>query len=146
MPGDAPLPRDTAQAMSQENVEIVRRAMEAFNRRDGERFDALLTGDAAIVPVRFSLEGTIYRGAKAGTQYCSAVEKRWEDLSWDVEELRDGDDWVLALGHIRGQGRESGAAIDSRAGWVAHLRDGLIERFQTYPDHAEALEAAGLSE
>jgi ketosteroid isomerase-like protein len=120
--------------------------MEAFNRRDGERFDALLTEDAEIVPVRAALEGTIYRGANAATQYCAAVEKSWENLGWEIEELRDGGDWVLAVGRIRGQGRDSGVGIDSRAGWVAHFRDGYIARFQTYADRAEALEAAGLRE
>jgi ketosteroid isomerase-like protein len=132
--------------MSQENVEVMRTAMEAFNRRDGERFDALLTEDAEIVPVRAALEGTVYRGADAGAQYCAAVEKSWEDLGWEIEEMRDGGEWVLAVGRIRGQGRDSGAGIDSRAGWVAHLRDGLIARFQTYADRADALEAAGLGE
>ena len=129
--------------MSQENVGIMRTAMEAFNRGDGEGFDALLTEDAEIVPVRAALEGTTYRGGNAGTQYCAAVEKSWEDLRWEIEELRDGGDWVLALGRIHGQGRDSGAAIDSRAGWVAHFRDGLMARFQTYADRAQALEAAG---
>ena len=48
--------------MSDENVEIMRAAIEAFNRRDGEGFGALLARDAEIVPVRAALEGTVYRG------------------------------------------------------------------------------------
>jgi ketosteroid isomerase-like protein len=130
--------------MSQKNVDAMRTAMEAFNRRDGESFNALLTEDAEIVPVRAALEGTTYRGAEAGTEYCAAVEKSWDDLGWEIEELRDGGDWVLAVGRIRGQGRDSGAAIDSRAGWVAHFRDGLIARFQTYANREDALEAVGM--
>ena len=38
--------------MSSEKVEAVRAAVDAFNRRDGEAFGALLTEDAEIVPVR----------------------------------------------------------------------------------------------
>jgi ketosteroid isomerase-like protein len=132
--------------MSEENVEVMRGAMDAFNRRDGKGFDALLTEDAEIVPVRAALEGTTYRGSNAASQYCAAVEKSWEDLGWEIEELRDGGEWVLAVGRIRGQGRDSGAGIDSRAGWVAHFRDGLIAKFQTYADRSEALEAVGLRE
>jgi ketosteroid isomerase-like protein len=98
------------------------------------------------VPVRAALEGTTYRGPDAGTQYCMAVSQSWEDLRWEVEELRDGQGWVLAVGHIRGQGRDSGAAIDAKAGWLAHFRDGLITRFQTFANRKEALEAAGLRE
>jgi ketosteroid isomerase-like protein len=132
--------------MSQENVETMRAALEAFNRRDGESFDSLLAEDAEIVPVRAALEGTTYQGSDAATQYCAAVEQSWEDLEWEIENLRERGDVVIALGYILGHGRGSGAAIDSRAGWVAHFRNGLIARFQTYADREEALEAAGLSE
>jgi len=132
--------------MSLENVEIMRSAIEAFNRRDGPRFGAQLADDAEIVPVRAALEGTVYRGPDAAEQYCAAVEESWENLEWEVEEVRDGGDWVVALGRIRGEGRGSGAAIDARAGWVARFQDGLITTFRTYPDRADALEAVGLSE
>jgi ketosteroid isomerase-like protein len=132
--------------MSKENVEIVRTAMEAFNRRDGEAFGAFLARDAEIVPVRAALEGTVYRGPDAAVQYCAAVDQSWENLRWEVADIRDGGEWVLALGHIRGQGRDTGAAIDAKGGWLAHFHEGLITRFQTYANRAEALEAAGLSE
>jgi ketosteroid isomerase-like protein len=132
--------------MSQENVEVMRAAVEAFNRRDGKGFAAVLADDAEIVPVRAALEGTVYRGPDAATQYCAAVDESWENLGWEVEEIRDGGDWVLALGHIRGEGRGSGAAIDARAGWVARFQDGLITTFRTYPDRADALEDVGLEE
>jgi ketosteroid isomerase-like protein len=137
---------DTARAMPQENVEIVRTAMEAFNRRDGAALNALLHKDAEIVPVRAAVEGTVFRGADAGEQYCRAVEASWEDLRWDIEDIRQEADSVLPVGRIRGVGRGSGAAIDARAGWVAELRDGRITRFQTYADRADALEAVGRSE
>ncbi len=132
--------------MSGENIEIMRRAMEAFNRHDGEGFDAFLSNAAVIVPVRAALEGTVYSGPTAGSQYCSAVEESWEDLAWDVEEFREGSDWILALGQIRGRGRASGATLDARGGWLARFRNGKIASFQTFPDRADALEAAGLEE
>ena len=132
--------------MSQENVEALKAAMEAFNRRDGSGFDALLAEDAEIVPVRVAVEGTVYRGRNAATQYCAAVDEIWQDLLWEVEDFRDGDDWVLAVGRIRGRGRDSLVGIDARAGWVARFRDGRLKTFRTYPDRADALEAVGLSE
>jgi ketosteroid isomerase-like protein len=132
--------------MSRENVETLRAAMEAFNRRDGEGLGAFLANDAEIVPVRAALEGTVYRGPDAGAQYCAAVDQTWEHLAWDIEEIRDGGDWALALGHIRGRGRDTGTPLDVRAGWVARFRDGEIAKFQTYPDRRNALEAVGLSE
>jgi ketosteroid isomerase-like protein len=130
--------------MSQENVETMRAAIEAFNRRDGEGFGAVLANDAEIVPVRAALEGTVYRGPSAATEYCAAVEESWENLTWEVEEIRDGESWVLALGHIRGRGRGSGATIDARGAWLARFRDGSVTHFRTYPDRIEALQAVGL--
>lgn len=131
--------------MSQ-NVERMRAALEAFNRRDGTAFDALLASDAKIVPVRAAVERVAYEGADAGSQYCAAVDERWDNATWEVEDIRDGGDWVLALGHIRGRGRDSGAPIDARGGWVAHLDEGLITSFQTFSDRAAALQAVGLDE
>jgi len=132
--------------MSQENVETMREVLEAFNRRDGKAFDRFLATDAQIVPVRAALEGTSYAGSDAGTQYCRAVDESWVNLRWRVEEIRDGGDWVLAMGHIRGEGRDSGALIDAKAGWLAKFTDGQITRFQTFANRDEALKAAGLSE
>jgi ketosteroid isomerase-like protein len=132
--------------MSQETVEIVLAAVDAFNRRDGMSFDALLAADAEIVPVRAALDGTIYRGQDAGTQYCAAVEASWADLRWEVDEIKDGEDWVLALGRIRGRGRESGATIDALAAWLARFNGPTVAHFRTYPDRRDALKAIGLSE
>jgi ketosteroid isomerase-like protein len=132
--------------MSEEDVEIVRTAMDAFNRRDAKTFAAYLTEDAEIVPMRAALEKTVYRGPDAASLYCAAVNESWDNLSWEVEEIRDGGDWVLALGRIRGRGADSGVAIDTRAGWFVRFRDGLITSFHTFSDRGAALEAAGLSE
>jgi hypothetical protein len=82
--------------MSQENVEIMQKAIKAFNRRDAEGSGALFVEAAEIVPVRSALEGTVYRGPDAGVQYCAAVEESWENLAWELEAIRDDGDWVLA--------------------------------------------------
>jgi ketosteroid isomerase-like protein len=132
--------------VSAENVEIVREALRAFNRRDGPGFDALLAANAEVVPVRAAIETVVYSGSDAGSQYCSAVDERWENLSWKLEGFRDGGDWVLGLGHIQGRGRDSGARIDARGAWVVNMSGGKIVRFQTFSDRGEALRAVGLEE
>jgi ketosteroid isomerase-like protein len=126
------------------NVDIMRTALAAFNNRDGAAFDALLDRHAEIVPVRAALEGITFRGPDAASQYCAAVEESWEELRWEVEDIRDLGGRVIALGRIQGRGRDSGAGIDATGAWVADLRDGLITRFHTYSDRAKALEDVGL--
>jgi ketosteroid isomerase-like protein len=127
-------------------VETMQLAIDAFNRRDSEAFGALFTPDARIVPVRAAVEDAVYEGADAGAQYCVAVEVSWQDLRWEVDEIRDGGSWVLALGHIRGRGRQSGAEIDAYGGWLARFDGPAIANFQTFSERDEALAAAGLEE
>jgi ketosteroid isomerase-like protein len=122
----------------------MRAVLAAFNNRDGAGLDTFLAEDAVIVPVRAAIEGITYRGPDAGSQYCAAVDESWENLRWVLEEMRDGGDWVMGLGHIHGRGRDSGAVIDARGAWVAHFRSGRITRFQTYSDRDKAFEAVGL--
>jgi ketosteroid isomerase-like protein len=130
--------------MSLSNVEVVRNAVEAFNRRDAPDFGADFARDVIIVPVRAAVEATVYSGPNAAAEYCAAVDESWETLSWEVEETREGEDWVVALGHIRGRGRGSGAEFDARAGWVVRFREGLVTSFHTCPDRADALNEVGL--
>ena len=132
--------------MAEENVARFQAAVEAFNRRDGAKFDQLLAPDAEIVPVRAAVEGTTYRGRDAGAQYVAAVEESWDSLRWEVDEVRETSESVLGLGHIRGRGRGTGATIDTSGGWVAQFRAGLMVRFHTCTSREQALEAAGLSE
>jgi ketosteroid isomerase-like protein len=132
--------------MAEEHVDQLQRAIEAFNRREGAKFDRLLAADAEIVPVRAAVEGTTYRGDGAGSQYCAAVEDTWESLTWEVDEVREVGDMAVAVGHIRGKGRETGATIDTSAGWVAQFDEGLISHFRTYTSREEALEAAGFGQ
>lgn len=127
-------------------MQTMRAALAAFNRRDGEGFGRLLAEDAEIIPIRAAVEKTTYRGRDAARLYCEAVDETWEDLRWEVEEVRDGGDWVLALGQITGRGRGSGVDIDAHGGWLATFEDGEIARFQTFPARRDALEAAGLTE
>ncbi len=72
-----------------------------------------------IVPVRAALEGTVYRGPEAAEQYCAAVDESWENLRWEVEEIR-----MATVGSLPGS--HSGPRTWQRcghrhhAGWLAH--------------------------
>ena len=93
--------------MSQQNVEIVRRAYEAFNRDgvDGyvEYFhpDAELDATAAIGP----FAGT-YRGRENVREFLADYFENWRD-AWMEHEVveEDGDHVVVRLRlHVRGKG------------------------------------------
>jgi ketosteroid isomerase-like protein len=136
--------------MSRENMEIARRAIDAWDRDDLDAFLAELDPEAVWhTAIEGSAEGDdmVYRGH-------DGVRRVWKDYRgevfsrielWDTE-LTDLGDSVLRLGHLRVTGRASGVEMESEFAQHFVIRDGLIVSSRDYLSHAEALEAAGLSE
>ena len=134
--------------MSQENVELARRGLEAFNAHDTETFVEVWAHNCEFFTVTGSrMDGTPYRGHEGLRQYMAEAEQAWIGLRFDVDEIREGkDDVVVAVGYLRGKGRESGAAVEQRMGVVWRFEGGKLRHCRAYPDPDEALEAVGLRE
>ena len=136
--------------MSQENVETVRRAAEAWNTDDLDAFLAELDPEVEWHPsIEPALEGgeTIYRGhegaRKAWDDYRGGA---WERLTVRIQEIRDLGESVLVLGHIDLTAQTTGIRFHEEVGQLGTFRHGKIATVQDYLSHREALEAAGLSE
>jgi ketosteroid isomerase-like protein len=141
--------RDTARAMSQENVEAVKRGVEAYNRRDMEALLEELDPEVEWHPavlVRFEGEARVYRGHEGVREMLGDVFEALAELYTEYSEIRDLGDRIVAIGHLRMRGRESGAVMELPVASVTDLRNGKAIRVWTYLDPREALEAAGLSE
>jgi ketosteroid isomerase-like protein len=133
--------------MSQDNVEIAKRVVDAFNRRDVEDFFLLAAPDFEWFPAMAgTVEGGGYRGRDGIEKYLVDIGEAWEEYRVFAEEFRDLDDRVVMLGRIEGRGRGSHAWIDSPTGTIFEFLGGKMSRLRTYLDHGEALRAAGLSE
>ena len=63
----------------------------------------------------------------------------------EISEIRDLGERIVAIGELRGRGKESGAEVESPIGYVAEFKNGKVIRLDDYFDPEEALEAAGLS-
>ena len=143
MPLDRSLPRDTARAMSRENVETVRRAFEyEISGRGSEEVLASFDPDVVMKPIE---EGASF-GVDAIRDNFQHWQSAWEELEVTIEEIIDAGDRVILAAHHRGRGRGSGITIDARYYEVYTLLKGKIVRIDEYADRAEALEAAGLRE
>jgi ketosteroid isomerase-like protein len=133
--------------MSEQDVEIARQVMDAFNGREVDRFFEHTAPDFEWFPAMPGLVGDSgYRGREGVETYLVDIGDTWEEYRVLAEELRDLGDRVLMLGRIEGRGRGSRAWVDTPTGTIFDFRDGEVVRVRTYLDHAEALKAAGLEE
>jgi ketosteroid isomerase-like protein len=132
--------------MSQENVEIVRRVFDAFNRRDIPAFLEFLDPDVEWVPVLAVLEGRVYRGHEDIRRWIKDLDTDWEFFEVYYEELRDLGDRVLVSGHWHARGRASGVEVENPGTYLYEIKGGKVVSMRTFTNRAEALGAAGLSE
>jgi ketosteroid isomerase-like protein len=131
--------------MSQENLEVVRRNIEAFNRRDLRTWLATLRPDAEIDWSRArGLQKGVYRGR-------SGHEAFWEVwLTFDYGEIEAHDvtesgSEVVVPNATTFRGRE-GIEVVARSAFVFTVESGQITRYRMFQEQAEALEAVGLRE
>ena len=135
--------------MSQENVEVVKWLVDAFNRRDLTGFASKLHEDVEWVPALITRveagPADEFRGVEGFWRWVAATDEAMSVFRIEAEAYRDlGDDRVLLLGVLAGQGRASGAEVRAELGQVFTFRDGQVVSYRGYLDRAEALEAVGL--
>jgi ketosteroid isomerase-like protein len=132
--------------MSQENVEIVQRMYEAWNRSGGA--PPLQWIDPAIeveVPPGALTSGT-YRGHAGFSEFLDSFWDAFKDHHIEIEECIPAGDDVLLMVHYYGRGKASGVEVNARDSHVWTLRDGKAVRWRIVNTREEALEAVGLSE
>jgi ketosteroid isomerase-like protein len=135
--------------MSQENVEIVRAAMDAWSRGD---WDETLKHAAPDFVLDNSMNSGdwrgIHRGADEVKRAWGLFTEAWQSVRIEVSEVIEADEGVVVTrqkAHFVGR---DGIELPgpTRSGWLWAIRDGKIVYVATYNDLDEALEAAGLSE
>ena len=133
--------------MSQENVEIVRRGYEAFNRGDIDGVVELLApGFEYVASGLVPGVGGVYRGSEGLRGFVETFWAEFDDPRIEVHELIDAGERVVASTTMRGHGRQSGAETSWAVCQVWTMRDGTAVRGQGFPSRDEALEAVGLRE
>ena len=138
--------------MSQENVEVVRRAHETFNRaglgsEDAYRIAAELLDPEIEWHDQRELPGaTVHHGLDEVMRHLASAEESLHYDPSDLLELRDAGPCVMAVYRIHARGRSSGVPVDRDAAHVYTFRGGRIERVEIFGSRTEALEAAGLQE
>jgi ketosteroid isomerase-like protein len=139
--------RDTAPAMSHENVEIVRGLFEAFQRESGAQSVIAALDPAIVWQVRSDLpDAQTYTGHEGFRRLLGTFEEVLDE-SWyqPVQLLEAGDQVVVSL-RWGGLGKASGVAGELEETWVFTLCDGKVTHVKEFATRSAALEAAGLRE
>jgi ketosteroid isomerase-like protein len=135
--------------MSQENVAVATRAIEAWNRVDLDPFIAVWHPEADWRPAfPKGTEGTggVFSGHAGIREAWHNVRTAWSVYQVEPLDVRMVGDALLVLGRIYARGETSGIEIDSAWSAVLHYRDGKIVSAWDWLDHESALAAVGLSE
>lgn len=135
--------------MSQENVEIVRRVSDAYNRRDVEAMLDELHPEIEWHPwlqIQIGGEATVYRGHEGVRKGIRELEEAFSEIQSEPAEIRDLGERAIAIGHLRGRGNESGVITESAIAWIVDFKSGKVIRVREYLDPKKALEAVGLPE
>lgn len=133
--------------MSEENVEIVRRSVEAWNAGDIDGAVAHMHGEIEFFPLRSLLEGKGYHGPEEVRQYLSeSLPEEWDFVRVEAEEWHEGGDEVVMVGTFNARAKASGIEVRLPVAYRSRVQDEQITFVQIYTNPEEALKEARLSE
>jgi ketosteroid isomerase-like protein len=132
--------------MSQENAEVVRRYIDAYNRGDRTTALSLFRSDAEIdwSRARGPLKG-VYRGHGEIKTFRDEFLSTFDEVQLEAHSFTEvGSEVVVPnTGHMRGR---QGIEVAARSTFVFTVENGQITRLRMFQEEADALEAAGLRE
>ncbi len=132
-------------AVSPDNTDIMREAIEGMNRRDIEGVLRMMDPQVRFEHRLAALQGK-FVGIDGVREWFTDLVENFESWHIDCSDVRDLGDRVLALGTLRATGTGSGIETEAPFTIVATYRNGLCTDFVDYGDRQHALEAVGLEE
>jgi uncharacterized protein len=133
--------------MSLQNVELVRRGLEAFNSGDIDRILSFTGPDFEIeVPPGLSAEPDTYRGHAGVRRYFQSFEEAMDEVHFQAERFWDAAEAVVVDALVTARGKQTAILVEQRAAQLWTIRGGSVIRIRAYASLSEALEAVGLKE
>jgi ketosteroid isomerase-like protein len=132
--------------MSQDNVEVVRRGHEAFERGDLTAMLELLDHEVVSYVAAPLPDPGEYHGPEGLLQMFANWTEGFDEYVQRAEEYIEAGDHVIAGVYQRGTGTQSGVPVERRFWFLHTLRKGKLVRVGVHDTKQQALEAAGLSE
>jgi ketosteroid isomerase-like protein len=131
--------------MSQENIKLIYRYVDAVNQRDLDALLALMDENLEAVSRIAAIEGGLH-GHDGIRRWWDSWFGAFPDYNIEIVEARDLGDVVLGTFRALGHGGGSDLPFEDQAWHVSRWREGQCVWWQVCYTEAEALEAAGLRE
>jgi ketosteroid isomerase-like protein len=129
--------------VSQENVEIVRAALEAFRQGDVEQ--ALQHVHPEMVSTRVDPDGAVFHGRDGLLALMADWTEGFEEWSYRAEEFLDAGDRVMVRLHQWARGAGSGVPVEGDY-WLTYMFEGdMVTRFSIFSDREQAFASVGIS-
>jgi ketosteroid isomerase-like protein len=133
--------------MSQENVEIVRRANELWSEGNLDAWAKHWDPEVVVMAPEGWPEGKVSRGLDAWRRQTERLRDSWDDARVEIDDISPvGRDRVVTRFRYVTRGKDPGMTFDTPMAAMFVLREGVITRAEYFWELADALEAAGLSE
>jgi ketosteroid isomerase-like protein len=131
--------------VSEQDVEITRRTMEAFNAGDLEHATAEMAADIEWQPIGDMTHGELIVGTEGVRRFWQDWHEAFEDFRLIVEDVFEAPVGAIAVTRVAGRGAASGMELTGGSFFqVFEIREGQIRSLKMFRTRAEALEAAGL--
>jgi ketosteroid isomerase-like protein len=113
--------RDTPWDVSHENIEMVRRGYEHFNRT-GEPDYSVLDPEIVYDVSRRTFDPHVYHGHEGVREFVTQMREQWVSMRLEPQELIEAEDDVIVSVRLVGVGKESGAETTANAAhlWTVH--------------------------
>jgi uncharacterized protein len=131
--------------MSSENVEVVRRVAGQYNEAGELPWELIDPAVEWVADPDAFVAGT-YRGHQGVRQFFARLAEGFDRFQLEVDSFLESDERVVALGHVRVHGEQSGITTEQPLASVWRVRDGRVVSYRSYLEAPEALEAVGLRE
>jgi ketosteroid isomerase-like protein len=133
--------------MSQDNVELVRRGTDAYNRRD---LDGILEDWAPDAVVDWShsrgFDAGVFRGHDEIRAFWQRLLDAFDEVRVELVDPVEVEEGLVVAENVAYQRGRDGIEVQARSAWLIAIRDGETTSFTLYQTKQEALEAAGLRE
>ena len=131
--------------MPQEDVEVVRAAIDAYFRGDEPAMLQLVASDIIVTQFPDQADARDYHGHQGLEQVMTGWIGTWEDWSIEILSVRDVGELVFVGARQRGRGKASGVPIEGEVTFVFTVHEGRIARWRMFRSEQQALKAVDLA-